>query len=217
MCSLWPIDRTLSGTFTPCPGIKGDISHCPDLQAWASPSDGLMIYPAHSMGWSYSSAVMQSLYSTAPADLARFLQLFKKVVDILLLLGYRVISWRQKIQNSWKSLFPAHGRTISPNTFLFSCKNYETNSVKSIHICLTVNKLRIDKTDSLLIADNSSFIKYPVYIRIKRPSFFYNGSQKTNPHCFFSCSVLPPSPFRWLIKCSDIGNYFLIAVLNLGC
>ena len=36
----------------------------------ASPSDGLMSYPENSLEESYSSAEMQSVYSTAPANLA---------------------------------------------------------------------------------------------------------------------------------------------------
>ena len=34
----------------------------------ASPSDCLVSYPGHALGWSYPSAEMQSVYSTAPAD-----------------------------------------------------------------------------------------------------------------------------------------------------
>ena len=36
----------------------------------ASPSDYLVSYPRHSLRESYSSAKMQSVYSTAPANLA---------------------------------------------------------------------------------------------------------------------------------------------------
>ena len=36
----------------------------------ASPSDCLVLYPGHSLGESYPSAEMQSVYPTAPADWA---------------------------------------------------------------------------------------------------------------------------------------------------
>ena len=35
-----------------------------------SPSDCLISYPGHFLGWSYSSAEEQSVYSTAPSDRA---------------------------------------------------------------------------------------------------------------------------------------------------
>ena len=71
------MDRTLSGATTP--GQRGSGS---DGNEWvicipqrsstteASQSDCLMSYPEHSLGESYSSAEMQSVYSTAPADWA---------------------------------------------------------------------------------------------------------------------------------------------------
>ena len=59
--SIWPIDGTLSGATT-----QGQNSW-----AGASPSDGLMSNPGHSLEErSYLSAEMQSIYSMAPAKLA---------------------------------------------------------------------------------------------------------------------------------------------------
>ena len=55
-CSTWPIDRTLSGATTPGQsglGSEGNegVLHIPQIsKAGASPSDGLMSYPGHSLG-----------------------------------------------------------------------------------------------------------------------------------------------------------------------
>ena len=75
--SIFPIDRTLSGTTTPGqsgPGINfiERILHIPQIsEAEASPSNGLISYPGHSlvMG-SYPSVEMNSMYSTAPTNWA---------------------------------------------------------------------------------------------------------------------------------------------------
>ena len=71
--SIWPIDRILSGATTP--GLSGSgsngnerVLHIPqNLRTEASPSDGLMSYQEHSLGESYLSTDMQSVYSLAPA------------------------------------------------------------------------------------------------------------------------------------------------------
>ena len=73
--SIQPIDRALSGATTPGqsgPGSNGNegVLHIPQSSSTAgtSPSDCLVSYPGHSLGGSYPSAEMQSVYSTAPAD-----------------------------------------------------------------------------------------------------------------------------------------------------
>ena len=76
--SIWPIDRTLSGNTIPGqsrPENNGNEGvHCIRQNSSiteTSPSDCLVSYPGHSLRESYSSAQMQSVYSTAPANLAR--------------------------------------------------------------------------------------------------------------------------------------------------
>ena len=67
----------LSGATTPGqsgPGSNGNegvlrISQSSSI-AGTSPSDCLVSYPGHSLGGSYPSAEVQSVYSTAPADWA---------------------------------------------------------------------------------------------------------------------------------------------------
>ena len=68
---------TLSGATTPGhsrPGSDGNevVLHVPQSAniTEASPSDSLVLYPGHSLGESYPFAVMQLVYSTAPADWA---------------------------------------------------------------------------------------------------------------------------------------------------
>ena len=80
--SFWPINKTLSSATTA--ELNGTGS---DGNEWllcipqssnitgASPSDCLVSYPAHTLGESYSSAVIQSVYSTASAD--RAIQTFR--------------------------------------------------------------------------------------------------------------------------------------------
>ena len=76
--SFWSIHRTLSGAITlgqSGPGSDGNKGVLFILQSSSipgtSPSDCLVSYPGHSLGKSYSSAEMQSMYSAAPADLAK--------------------------------------------------------------------------------------------------------------------------------------------------
>ena len=49
-----------------------EVHHIPQSSSIteASPSDYLVSYPGHSLGESYPSAEMQSVYSAAPADKA---------------------------------------------------------------------------------------------------------------------------------------------------
>ena len=61
---LWA--RSDQGTMA----IKGYSIFPRGPQTGASPSDCLMSYPGHSMGESYPSAEMQSVYFTAPAKWA---------------------------------------------------------------------------------------------------------------------------------------------------
>ena len=70
---------TLSGATTPGqsgPGSNGNkgVLHIPQSSSstGASPSDCLVSYPGHSLGESYPSVEMQSVYSTAPADWATY-------------------------------------------------------------------------------------------------------------------------------------------------
>ena len=71
----WTIDRVLSGTTTPIqsgPGSNGNggVLRIPQSLSIieTSPSDCLVSYPGHSLGGSYPSAEVQSVYSTAPVD-----------------------------------------------------------------------------------------------------------------------------------------------------
>ena len=76
---IWPIDRTLSGATTlgqSGPGSDGNegVLHIPQSYNITGPSlsDCLASYTGHSLRReSYSSAEVQSVYSTAPAHLAR--------------------------------------------------------------------------------------------------------------------------------------------------
>ena len=71
--SIWPMDMTLSGVLTPRQGSNGNkrVLCIPQSSRipGASPSDCLVSYPRHLLaGRSYTSEVMQSVYSAAPAD-----------------------------------------------------------------------------------------------------------------------------------------------------
>ena len=75
--SIWPIDRTLSGSTTQgqsvpaSNGIEG-VLYIPQSSSIteASLSDCLVSYPGYLLGESYPSAEMQSVYSTSPANWA---------------------------------------------------------------------------------------------------------------------------------------------------
>ena len=75
--SIWSIDRILSGSTTlgqSGPGSNGNegVLHIPLSSSitGASGSDCLMSYQGHSLQRSYTSAEMQAVYSTAPANRA---------------------------------------------------------------------------------------------------------------------------------------------------
>ena len=77
VCSIWPIDRTLSGVTTPDQSELGNngsegVIHIPQIsKAGAVPLDYLIAYPRHSMeGRSYPSAEKQLVYFSATADWA---------------------------------------------------------------------------------------------------------------------------------------------------
>ena len=78
---ILPIDRTLSGATTlgqSEPGSDGneEVLHIPQSSSitGASLSDCLVLHPGHSLGEFYSSAEIQSVYFTAPADWARWMK-----------------------------------------------------------------------------------------------------------------------------------------------
>ena len=75
--SHWPIDRTLSRATTLSQGGPGSDGYKEVLcipqsssNTGATPSDCLVSYPGNSLGESYPSADVQSVYSIAPADRA---------------------------------------------------------------------------------------------------------------------------------------------------
>ena len=77
-CSIWLIDKTLSGATTPGqsgPGSNGNEEVLRFPQSFSitggSPSDCLVSYPWHSLGESYPSSEMQLVYYAAPADWAK--------------------------------------------------------------------------------------------------------------------------------------------------
>ena len=59
VCSIWPIDRTLSGATSPCQSEAGSngnerVLHIPQIsKAGSSPSDCFMSYPGHSFCGGY--------------------------------------------------------------------------------------------------------------------------------------------------------------------
>ena len=71
--SIWPIDRALSGATTSGqsePGNNGNegllcIAQSSSITG-TSPSDCLVSYPGHSLGWRYQSAEVQSVYFITP-------------------------------------------------------------------------------------------------------------------------------------------------------
>ena len=77
-CSIWPIDRTLSGTTTPGqsgPRSDGNKRVLCISQSFSitgdSPSDCFLSYAGHSLEESSFSAQMQLMYSAATADWVR--------------------------------------------------------------------------------------------------------------------------------------------------
>ena len=70
--SIWPIDKTLLGATTPGVMVMKGVLRIPQSFSITetSPSDRLVSYAGHSLGVTYPSVEMQSVYSTAPADWA---------------------------------------------------------------------------------------------------------------------------------------------------
>ena len=73
---IWPIDRILSDAIIPIQGGSGSIGnggvlHIPQSsKIRVLPSDAFVSYPGHLLERSYSSTVVQLVYSTAPANWA---------------------------------------------------------------------------------------------------------------------------------------------------
>ena len=65
VCSIWAMDKTLSGATTPDQSVPGNKSnegllHISQIsKAGDSPSDCLMSYLRHSLGWRYSRCILQ--------------------------------------------------------------------------------------------------------------------------------------------------------------
>ena len=84
VCSIWAIVRSLSGATTPVQSEPGSNSNeevlcIPQIsKAGASLSDGLMLYPGHSLRRSYPSAEIQWVYFTVPVDWAEFYLVSKR-------------------------------------------------------------------------------------------------------------------------------------------
>ena len=75
--SIQPIDKTLSGATTPDQGGPGiDVNEGVLHISQSSSSDCLVSYLGHSLGESYQSAEMLSVYSAAPANWANIEQTF---------------------------------------------------------------------------------------------------------------------------------------------
>ena len=74
--SIKPIDRTLSGVTNPgksghgSDGNKGVLRIPPNSSITADSPDCLVSFPGHSLGESYSSTEVQSVYFAVPADWA---------------------------------------------------------------------------------------------------------------------------------------------------
>ena len=88
---LFNPNRALSGATTPGqsgPGSDGNevVLRIPQSSSTArtSPSDCLVSYPGHSLGGSYPSAKVQSVYSTAPADWANIYLIYMYKEDLAL-------------------------------------------------------------------------------------------------------------------------------------
>ena len=117
VCSIWPIDRTLSGATTlgqSGPGGNGNerVSRIPQIsKAGATQSDGLMSYPGHSLGgWGFlplcRDAVMDT---TTPAD---WTSLEPNLFYYLLI----------ACNGKWKRWFHAYLKDISTNWNTLSFK-----------------------------------------------------------------------------------------------
>ncbi len=88
--SIWLIDRILSGATTPGQSGSGsdgnkEVLCIPQSSSIteASSSDCLVSYTGHSLGKSYPSAEMQSVYSAAPTNRATYFWPFIKMSQLL--------------------------------------------------------------------------------------------------------------------------------------
>ena len=131
----WPIDRTLPGATTPDqsgPGSNGNerVQHIPQsFKIEASPLNGSMSYPGHSLEVTYPSAEMQSVYSTAPANWVVYLVGSEEANDCSvssLSDLFRNVSHLRKTKVGWRgclSLF----KSFSIWSFLFSFMTFDRN------------------------------------------------------------------------------------------
>ena len=109
--------------------MKG-LLHIPQIsKARALLSVGLMLYQGHSLGGSYSSVEMQSVYSTAPADWAgKFSKIYYRLnkEKRKIIWKWVVKEWRKKkeekdIQSSAEKFmgWPKYSHGIWSNVFYF--------------------------------------------------------------------------------------------------
>ena len=82
MLALWV--REDLGAMT----MKG-YSTFPKALIGASPSDGFVSYPGHLLGESYTSAEMQSVYSTAPVDWANVYMCERETTNMIRVCLYK--------------------------------------------------------------------------------------------------------------------------------
>ena len=106
--SIWPIDRTLSGSTHSGPEWTWErwkrVSHIPQSSSitGASLSDCLMSYPIHLLGESYPSAEKQTVYSTALANWAKstpqpaFKAFLENKVIYCAISNWMIILWCQR-------------------------------------------------------------------------------------------------------------------------
>ena len=100
ICSIWPIDRTLSGATTWSQSGLGSNSnegvlYIPQSSKTGSlPLDGLVSYLRHSLGGSLTplQRCIRCIYSTAPADWAKFSFCFVSLSDLI----WYFIAWKFK-------------------------------------------------------------------------------------------------------------------------
>ena len=128
--SIWPLDRTLTGTTIPCQSVLGRNNNEGGLNIFqrsrtgASLSDAVYCHNQDSrrVGASYSSAEMQSAYSTFPGDRAeghKLLQLY--FCDDGLLNG---LNWKFIVEikrNVWETLLSSQWWLLSHWSIIVGC------------------------------------------------------------------------------------------------
>ena len=137
--SIWPFDRSLSGATTPSqrgPESNGNegaliISQSSSITG-ASPSNCLVSYPRHSLGGSYASAEIQSVYSTAPADWANHSSKwpFISVITHLRL----VYKTKQSLVNSCNLMFGRFLKQVNPCWFILCRSQFNNYCLQSCKI-----------------------------------------------------------------------------------